>query len=83
MAYLSVPKISRHLTFLHLSSPLIVDNCSHIANLSFAITYSFYIYRSIINILYSQLSVQHFYTSSSILLDVNKESVLEYVPLFV
>ena len=39
MAYLSVPKISRHLTFLHLSSPLIVDNCSHIANLSFAITY--------------------------------------------
>ena len=27
--------------------------------------------------------VQHFYTSSSILLDVNKESVLEYVPLFV
>lgn len=39
MAYLSVPKISRHLTFLHLSSPLIVDNCFHIANLSFAITY--------------------------------------------
>ena len=42
MAYLSVPKISRHLTFLHLSSPLIVDNCSHIANLSFAITYKFF-----------------------------------------
>lgn len=41
MAYLSVPKISRHLTFLHLSSPLIVDNCFHIANLSFAITYIF------------------------------------------
>ena len=44
---------------------------------------SHFIYRSMINILYSQLSVQHFYTSSSILLDVNKESVLEYVPLFV
>ena len=47
MAYLSVPKIFRHLTFLHLSSPFIVDNCSHISNLSFAITYknifSFYI----------------------------------------
>ena len=39
MAYLSVPKIFRHLTFLHLSSPFIVDNCSHISNLSFAITY--------------------------------------------
>ena len=39
MAYLSVPKISHHLTFLHLSSPFIVDNCSHISNLSFAITY--------------------------------------------
>ncbi|MDB8773920.1 hypothetical protein PNY53_19245, partial [Ruminococcus sp. 1001136sp1] len=25
--------------FLHLSSPFIVDNCSHISNLSFAITY--------------------------------------------
>ena len=43
MAYLSVPKIFRHLTFLHLSSPFIVDNCSHISNLSFAITYSLYI----------------------------------------
>ena len=42
MAYLSVPKIFRHLTFLHLSSPFIVDNCSHISNLSFAITYFFY-----------------------------------------
>ena len=41
MAYLSVPKIFRHLTFLHLSSPFIVDNCSHISNLSFAITYEF------------------------------------------
>ena len=41
MAYLSVPKIFRHLTFLHLSSPFIVDNCSHISNLSFAITYIF------------------------------------------
>ena len=41
MAYLSMPKIFRHLTFLHLSSPFIVDNCSHISNLSFAITYSF------------------------------------------
>lgn len=41
MAYLSVPKIFRHLTFLHLSSPFIVDNCSHISNLSFAITYLF------------------------------------------
>ena len=39
MAYLSVPKISRHLIFLHLSSPLIVDNCSYISILSFAITY--------------------------------------------
>ena len=39
MAYLSGPKIFRHLTFLHLSSPFIVDNCSHISNLSFAITY--------------------------------------------
>ena len=39
MAYLSMPKIFRHLTFLHLSSPFIVDNCSHISNLSFAITY--------------------------------------------
>ena len=39
MAYLSVPKIFRHLTFLHLSSPFIVDNCSHISNLSFASTY--------------------------------------------
>ena len=42
MAYLSMPKIFRHLTFLHLSSPFIVDNCSHISNLSFAITYFFY-----------------------------------------
>ena len=42
MAYLSVPKIFRHLTFLHLSSPFIVDNCSHISNLSFAITYLYY-----------------------------------------
>ena len=41
MAYLSMPKIFRHLTFLHLSSPFIVDNCSHISNLSFAITYLF------------------------------------------
>ena len=39
MAYLSVPKISRHLIFLHLSSPFIVDNCSYISILSFAITY--------------------------------------------
>lgn len=39
MAYLSVPKIFRHLTFLYLSSPFIVDNCSHISILSFAITY--------------------------------------------
>ena len=38
MAYLSVPKISRHLIFLHLSSPFIVDNCSYISILSFAIT---------------------------------------------
>lgn len=51
MAYLSVPKISRHLTFLHLSSPLIVDNCFHIANLSFAITYVF-----LYNIIYKALS---------------------------
>ena len=42
MAYLSVPKISRHLMFLHLSSPFIVDNCPHISNLSFAITYLFF-----------------------------------------
>ena len=41
MAYLSVPKISRHLIFLHLSSPFIVDNCSYISILSFAITYIF------------------------------------------
>lgn len=40
MAYLSVPKISRHLIFLHLSSPFIVDNCSYISILSFAITYN-------------------------------------------
>ena len=39
MAYLSVPKIFRHLTFLRLSSPFLVDSCSHISNLSFAITY--------------------------------------------
>ena len=39
MAYLSVPKISHHLTFLHLSSPFIVDNCSYTSILSFAITY--------------------------------------------
>ena len=39
MAYLSVPKISRHLIFLHLSSTFIVDNCSYISILSFAITY--------------------------------------------
>ena len=43
MAYLSVPKIFRHLTFLHLSSPFIVDNCSHISNLSFAITYKYFL----------------------------------------
>ena len=46
MAYLSVPKIFRHLTFLHLSSPFIVDNCSHISNLSFAITYYMITYQS-------------------------------------
>lgn len=43
MAYLSVPKISRHLIFLHLSSPFIVDNCSYISILSFAITYCHYL----------------------------------------
>ena len=47
MAYLSVPKISRHLIFLHLSSPFIVDNCSYISILSFAITYSCYYSASI------------------------------------
>ena len=46
MAYLSVPKISRHLIFLHLSSPFIVDNCSYISILSFAITYVFIIYKN-------------------------------------
>ena len=51
MAYLSVPKISHHLTFLHLSSPLIVDNCFHIANLSFAITYLLKIYKKVTNII--------------------------------
>ena len=46
MAYLSVPKIFRHLTFLHLSSPFIVDNCYHISNLSFAITYIYIVLKT-------------------------------------
>lgn len=58
MAYLSVPKISRHLTFLHLSSPLIVDNCFHIANLSFAITYF------IIQFIFERLRCVHYINSS-------------------
>ena len=65
MAYLSVPKIFRHLTFLHLSSPFIVDNCSHISNLSFAITYIHYvfillIYQIIVN---TQLSTPQLYNT--------------------
>lgn len=52
MAYLSVPKISRHLIFLHLSSPFIVDNCSYISILSFAITYIMYIIFIFQNILF-------------------------------
>lgn len=50
MAYLSVPKISRHLIFLHLSSPFIVDNCSYISILSFAITYRMFSIKTMITV---------------------------------
>ena len=53
MAYLSVPKIFRHLTFLHLSSPFIVDNCSHISNLSFS--------QSLIYILFNKTKLSFFH----------------------
>ena len=65
MAYLSVPKISRHLIFLHLSSPFIVDNCSYTSILSFAITYLI-TYTSASNQKPASFSVQNIENSISV-----------------
>ena len=70
MAYLSVPKIFRHLTFLHLSSPFIVDNCSHISNLSFAITYYHILTLQVLYILHRAKSTPNLKKPPGIVIDM-------------